>query len=214
MRDRLEHLAFPAQPAPAETLMRAFLDRLRFGRAPELSAKLVWRPGFCRRESSSHRAVFSPLPTAVSILILLPVARSRKPFTLVCLATLCAALGACGTTTHAPAQKSTAKPEPGAAIPPAAQAVPTAAAPPASQGEQSQQGATVPNLIGVRLDRAEKELRRQGISYRVLGAAVDPGSALSASLTICRTNPLPHTHLESGTTIRLIVARSCRHAAA
>jgi hypothetical protein len=61
----------------------------------------------------------------------------------------------------------------------------------------------------MRLAGAEKELRRRGISYRVLKATV-AGSMAGGSWTICRTNPLAQTHLESGTTIRLVVARSCR----
>jgi hypothetical protein len=88
------------------------------------------------------------------------------------------------------------------------QPAPTNAAPAVSAGEQqSQQGATVPNLVGVGLASAEKELRLRGVSYRVLLA---PGSVASGGWTVCHTNPLPGTHLESGTVLRLIVGRSCR----
>jgi hypothetical protein len=67
----------------------------------------------------------------------------------------------------------------------------------------------VPNLIGVALVAAERDLKRQGISYRVL-AAPGAGAGARGSWTICQTNPLAHTHLEAGTTVRLSVSRSCR----
>ena len=76
----------------------------------------------------------------------------------------------------------------------------------AGESPDQEQGGTVPNEIGVRLDVAVRDLEGKKVKYKV----VRPGtSGAKINWTVCKTNPLPRTHLESGTTIRLIVARSC-----
>jgi hypothetical protein len=67
----------------------------------------------------------------------------------------------------------------------------------------------VPNETNLRLVVAEKDLERRGVPYRVLGAGYT-GSSSKSEWIVCETNPAARTHLESGTTIRLIVGRSCR----
>ena len=56
---------------------------------------------------------------------------------------------------------------------------------------------------------SEKDLERKGIPYKVVGGS-DSGVLVKNSWMVCATNPLPHSHLESGTTIFLIAARSCK----
>jgi hypothetical protein len=68
---------------------------------------------------------------------------------------------------------------------------------------------TVPNEIGAPLAVAERDLAHRGLAYRVLPAAPSAGVVAGHS-TVCEMNPAPRTHLESGTTIRLIVAPRCR----
>ena len=68
--------------------------------------------------------------------------------------------------------------------------------------------AAVPDETHRRLDVAERDLERKRLPYRVIrGGATGLGP--KSDLTVCETNPAPRTHLESGTTIRLIVRRSC-----
>lgn len=65
----------------------------------------------------------------------------------------------------------------------------------------------MPNLVGAALAAAETDLKRLGISFRVLPGA---GAGPRSGWTVCQTNPLPRTHLEAGTTVRLSAGRSCR----
>jgi hypothetical protein len=67
---------------------------------------------------------------------------------------------------------------------------------------------TVPNETGVRLLVAEKNLERRGIPYKVARRRASDGT-LTADWRVCETNPAPRSHIESGTTLRLIVAPSC-----
>ena len=69
--------------------------------------------------------------------------------------------------------------------------------------------AAVPDEIHIRLDVAERDLARRGVPYRVIGGGAT-GLGPPSDLTVCETNPAPRTHLESGTTVRLIVRRSCQ----
>jgi hypothetical protein len=86
----------------------------------------------------------------------------------------------------------------------------TASQPGANAGKAPDEGhvGTVPKEIGARLDVAERDLQGKRLPYRVL---VRGGSrvVVKSAWTVCETNPAPRTHLELGTTIRLIVARSC-----
>jgi hypothetical protein len=66
----------------------------------------------------------------------------------------------------------------------------------------------VPNERNARLGIAEKDLEGKGIPYKVLVRGGASGAALS-SWRVCETQPSPRFHLESGTTVRLIVAPSC-----
>jgi len=136
-----------------------------------------------------------------------------RTLTLAVFAALYPALGACGTsatpTRTTPARTSNPARAPSAPAPSAASTAPNVSAPAGSPAERAQQGATVPNLVGAALADAETDLKRLGISFRVLpGAGVGEGPR--AGWTVCQTNPLPRTHLEAGTTLRLSVGRSCR----
>jgi hypothetical protein len=66
----------------------------------------------------------------------------------------------------------------------------------------------VPNEVHMRLAAAERDLQTRGVPYRVVGGG-SAGSSPKPDLTVCETNPAAGTHLESGTTVRLIVGRSC-----
>jgi hypothetical protein len=68
---------------------------------------------------------------------------------------------------------------------------------------------TAPNEIGIRLAVAERNLKRRKIPYKIIGAAAS-GVVATRSWPVCKTNPAPRSHLESGTTLYLIVARSCK----
>jgi hypothetical protein len=68
---------------------------------------------------------------------------------------------------------------------------------------------TVPNEIGLRLNSAEKDLNSKKLPYKVIGGS--SGGVARGDWTVCEMNPSPRTHLEFGTTIRLLVARSCGH---
>ncbi len=118
------------------------------------------------------------------------------------LVAFCAALSACGATTSTGPSATTGR---GHDTQPAKRPAPpsTGAAAPSAIG---QQGPTVPNLIGVRLAIAERDLRAGEVNYTVLGR---PGAGAAATLIVCATNPLPNTHLEPGTKVRLIVRRTC-----
>lgn len=69
--------------------------------------------------------------------------------------------------------------------------------------------AAVPDETHVRLEVAERDLERRRLLYRVIRGGAS-GLSPKSDLTVCETNPAPRTHLESGTTIRLIVRRSCQ----
>jgi PASTA domain-containing protein len=91
---------------------------------------------------------------------------------------------------------------------------PTAPAQPQtpSVGEEvpnEQHVGAVPNEIGLRLDFAEKDLNSKKLPYKVIGGS--SGGVARGDWTVCEMNPAPRTHLEFGTTIRLLVAHSCRH---
>jgi hypothetical protein len=68
---------------------------------------------------------------------------------------------------------------------------------------------TVPKEIGLRLDAAVKDLNSKKIPYKVIGGA---SGVVKNDWMVCEMIPSPRTHLEFGTTIRLIVARSCGQA--
>jgi hypothetical protein len=82
----------------------------------------------------------------------------------------------------------------------------TAATPGAAAAQEPRE---VPKETNLRLVVAEKDLERRGVPYRVVGAGYTSSSRKSEWI-VCETNPTARTHLESGTTIRLIVGRSCR----
>jgi hypothetical protein len=80
---------------------------------------------------------------------------------------------------------------------------------PSANGEASEEPRTVPNETGVRLGVAAKDLESKRVSFKVVGDRVS-GVAAKSSWTVCETNPSPRSHLESGTTVDLTVAPSCR----
>jgi hypothetical protein len=133
-----------------------------------------------------------------------------KPRLLLALGILTAALGAgCGGTT--PAVDTITRQPPTTSIATVSQPRRTETGPTPSEhaeGKHEEPG-SVPDETNVRLDVAERDLKRRGVSYTVIG---DGASGLGAKRdwTVCETNPSPRTHLESGTTVRLIVGRSCR----
>ncbi|MBA3806941.1 MAG: hypothetical protein H0X28_00900 [Solirubrobacterales bacterium] len=55
----------------------------------------------------------------------------------------------------------------------------------------------------------ERALRAKQLSYKVFRTSSAAADAKSTWI-VCETNPAPRTHLESGTTIRLTVAPSCK----
>jgi hypothetical protein len=91
-----------------------------------------------------------------------------------------------------------------AAAPPSAPAQAEAA--PAERSGAEGPGA-VPDEVGRPLATAERELHARHVPFRVIPAH---GAGAGVSERVCATNPTPRTHLESGTIVRLIVARSCR----
>jgi hypothetical protein len=91
-------------------------------------------------------------------------------------------------------------------VPTTARSVPTTASP--ANGEASEEPKTVPNVTGVRLGVAAKDLRRRGLLFKVVGDGAT-GVVEKSNWTVCGTNPLPHSYIEVGTTIYLTVAPSC-----
>jgi hypothetical protein len=86
-------------------------------------------------------------------------------------------------------------------------AEPTQTASPAEEARHEGPG-TVPDETGVRLHVAEKNLEGRGITYKVARRRPADGT-VTADWRVCETNPAPRSHIESGTTLRLIVAPSC-----
>jgi hypothetical protein len=115
----------------------------------------------------------------------------------------------CGATTTTVATSSS---RPASSVPAATaqQPQPSTTAPPASGAEEANHEAvgTVPNETGLAVGVAEKDLERRHIPYKLVGATAS-GTAIT-NWTVCETNPAPRTHLESGTTLRLAVAPSCK----
>jgi hypothetical protein len=130
---------------------------------------------------------------------------------LVVLVMAAATLGAgCGGATTT-VQTMTATPRPGTSTAAVSQPKPSEAGHTSSAAAEAnhEEARTVPDETHVRLDAAERDLERRGVSFRVLGGG-SSGLSPKSAWTVCETNPAPRTHLESGTTIRLIVGRSCR----
>lgn len=78
----------------------------------------------------------------------------------------------------------------------------------AGEGSHGEHGGTVPNETKVRLDVAEEELESRKLAYKVVGGGLF-GVVVKSHWTVCEVKPPPGTHVGSGTTVRLIVARSC-----
>lgn len=74
--------------------------------------------------------------------------------------------------------------------------------------EAAEQHRTVPNVVKVRLDVAEEEIESAGLQYKVVGGGLF-GVIVKSNWTVCEMKPSPGTHIGSGATVRLIVARSC-----
>jgi hypothetical protein len=134
-----------------------------------------------------------------------------KPRLLVVLGLVTAALGAgCGGTTTTVETVTTKQPPSTSTStvsqPERTETVHTSS--PTGPGNHEGPG-TVPDETHVRLDVAERDLARRGVSYTVVGVGAS-GLGAKSHWTVCETNPSPRTHLESGTTIRLIVGRSCQ----
>ncbi len=115
----------------------------------------------------------------------------------------------CGATTTTVATSSS---RPALSVPAATaqQPQPSTTTPSTAGAEEANHEAvgTVPNETGLRVDVAEKDLERRHIPYKLVGG-VASGAGMT-TWTVCETNPAPRTHLESGTTVRLTVAPSCK----
>lgn len=140
--------------------------------------------------------------------------RTVKLNTLLVVGIVTTALLGCGGSTSTTTKVVTSQP-PGTSTttvpqPKQTEAVPTSTA----AREPNHEGpGTVPDETRVRLDVAEIDLKRRGLSYRVIAPTGTSALNVKSKWTVCETNPSPRTHLETGTTIRLIVARSCQRGA-
>jgi hypothetical protein len=118
-----------------------------------------------------------------------------------------AGCGAAKTTTR---QSAATKPAttPNATAPQTGQSQTT---PPATGTSPSGEGVpigTVPNEVGVRLDAAERSLQSKRIPFKAVAKGV-AGMPVKSNWTVCESSPAPRIHLETGTTVELIVAPSC-----
>jgi hypothetical protein len=107
--------------------------------------------------------------------------------------------------------ESTTTVKTGVAKPPNTSTAPVQSKTPSIAGEvhNDQRVGTVPNEIGLRLDLAERDLNSKKLRYKVIGGS--SGGVARGDGRVCEMNPAPRTHLEFGTTIRLLVAQSCGH---
>jgi hypothetical protein len=74
--------------------------------------------------------------------------------------------------------------------------------------EHAESHRTVPNETHVRLDVAEEELESSQLAYKVVGGGTF-GVVVKSDWTVCEMKPSPGTHVEPGSTVRLIIARTC-----
>jgi hypothetical protein len=94
----------------------------------------------------------------------------------------------------------------------AQQSGPTQTTPPAAGTSPPGEGVpigTVPNEVGVRLEAAERSLQSKRIPFKAV-AQGGTGMPVKSNWTVCESSPAPRIHLETGTTVDLIVAPSCR----
>jgi hypothetical protein len=118
--------------------------------------------------------------------------------------------GGCGAakTTTVQSAITTQATTPNATVPQTGQTQATAPAPTSSAPTEGIPIGTVPNEVGARLDAAERSLQRQRIPFKVVARGT-AGVPVKGAWTVCETSPAPRIHLETGTTVDLIVARSC-----
>src|SRR5579875_2637080 len=64
----------------------------------------------------------------------------------------------------------------------------------------------VPNLINVRLDKAEADLQARGLNYRTVGGGVF-GIVITADWTVCSQHPGPGAQVAKGSAIELDVEK-------
>jgi hypothetical protein len=74
--------------------------------------------------------------------------------------------------------------------------------------EAAERHRTVPNVVNVRLDVAEEEVEGAHLQYKVVGGGLF-GVVVKSDWTVCETKPDAGSPIDSGATVRLIVARSC-----
>jgi hypothetical protein len=119
--------------------------------------------------------------------------------------------GGCGAakTTTVQSAITTQATTPSATVPQTAQTQATAPAATSSTPTEGVPIGTVPNEVGVRLDAAERSLQRKRIPFKVVARGT-AGVPVKGAWTVCETSPAPRIHLETGTTVELIVAPACR----
>jgi hypothetical protein len=117
--------------------------------------------------------------------------------------------GAAKTTTTVQSAITTQATTPNATVPQTGQ---TQTTPPATGSSTPTEGipiGSVPNEVGVRLDAAERSLQSKRIPFKAIAKGT-AGTPVKSNWMVCESSPAPRTHLETGTTVDLIVAPSCR----
>jgi hypothetical protein len=119
--------------------------------------------------------------------------------------------GGCGAakTTTVKSAITTQATTPNATVPQTGDTQATVPAPTSSAPTEGIPIGTVPNEVGVRLDAAERSLQGKRIPFKVIAKGT-AGGPVKNSWTVCESSPAPRIHLETGTTVELIVAPSCR----
>jgi hypothetical protein len=84
----------------------------------------------------------------------------------------------------------------------------TPAPAPASSPSSGSGKVKVPDEVGQRLDVAEDDLSSKGLTFQEIGGGV-VGIVVKSNWTVCSTKPPAGTSVSSGSSVKLIVDRSC-----
>lgn len=215
---RAQPAAHPSRCCSTRALFAPLLLHLRCRRPRSLRAWLGWqrtsppRPAFPRgvrprqlamQETTPAGGVLATARTdALPGLVRVDHAPSKLTVFVLALVVMTAGLGCGGTISRQGAGRATTTvPQPKTAG--------NSQTPSVAEGANHEGRGTVPEETGVRLDVAVRDLARRKLPYRVVGGTASTLGTQRRWL-VCETSPSPRTHLESGTVIRLIIARACR----